>query len=340
MLIMSLLTSIVLYNIANWLALVYFGAPEAAMILRIFSLYLFVSNIQHYLSTVCIIFQNTKLSRGIEAMRLVISLGFAAQIFFSGMGGLEIYTQTWNYGTIGASIIGLILVWRKHLRELFSQATFIFSAPDIRELFRYSGWALLANNATFILSQVDMQLLLLMRGPTETGIYSNYLSLIAIPFILLTPIIGFIFPVTSAYFGAGRMDKIRTIATTFTRLFSLLGLLVLGIGVLYGGDLGIFFFGEKFARSGEILYWSMGFILFNFLLQVNFSLLAAVGRVKKRLQIVLIGLICNIIFNLVAIHYAGAAGSALAVGVSWIILWFLSLRATREYHDDFAWKDF
>lgn len=60
-------------------------------------------------------------------------------------------------------------------------------------------WALLANNATLLLSQIDTQLLLVMRGVEDVGIYSNYLSLIAIPFIVLTPIMGLIAPVVSAY---------------------------------------------------------------------------------------------------------------------------------------------
>lgn len=72
-----------------------------------------------------------------------------------------------------------------------------------------------------------------MRGTTEVGIYSNYLSLIGIPFLLLTPIIGLIFPVVSSYYGANRMQEISTITSTFARLFSLLGLFAMSIATLY-----------------------------------------------------------------------------------------------------------
>ncbi len=90
------------------------------------------------------------------------------------------------------------------------------------ELLHYSLWALLASNIALLLSQVDIQLLLLMRGTTEVGIYSNYLSLIGIPFLLLTPIISLIFPVVSAYYGADRKGEIINITSTFSRIFSLL----------------------------------------------------------------------------------------------------------------------
>lgn len=39
-------------------------------------------------------------------------------------------------------------------------------------------------------------------------------------------------------------------------------------------------------------------------------------------------------------HASGASGSAFAVGVSWIFIWYLSYRATREYHEPFLWKNF
>lgn len=52
------------------------------------------------------------------------------------------------------------------------------------------------------------------------------------------------------------------------------------------------------------------------------------------------GLVVNLLLNLICIHYYGANGSALAVGISWIFLWYFSYRETREYHDPFSWKTF
>lgn len=52
------------------------------------------------------------------------------------------------------------------------------------------------------------------------------------------------------------------------------------------------------------------------------------------------GLVVNLLLNLVCIHYYGANGSALAVGISWIFLWYLSHREIQEFHDPFSWKTF
>ncbi len=61
--------------------------------------------------------------------------------------------------------------------------------------FRYSLATLVASNIGTVLSQVDMQLIIYFLDGESVGYYSNYLSLIGLPFMIIGPIIGFIFPV-------------------------------------------------------------------------------------------------------------------------------------------------
>lgn len=294
-----------------------------------------MSNIQHYLSTIAIVYQNTFISKGLELVRLTSSLGFAYTLITTGEGSLVSYAQGWLFGTSIATIFGIIGVGIYYLLPLARSAPLSVDRADIRKLFAYSGWALLATNASSFLSQIDMQLLLQMRGPESAGIYSNYLSLMAIPFLVLTPILSLIFPVISGFHGQGNTAKIRTIIAIFTQVFLVAGIMVSGLAIIFAGSLGVFFFGPEYAASGEIVYWSAGFILFNLLLQVNFILLAGIGQVKRRLWIILVGIVLNVILNIIGITLLGAAGSALAVGVSWVGIWYMSYWVTREYHGGF-----
>ncbi len=241
-----------------------------------------------------------------EVIRYLATLGFVIQVFLSDTGGLLSYAWTWNFGVIIAAILGCILAWRLHLQGLFSIAPFVYKKADLLELIQYSSWSMLAINATALLSQIDLQLLLLMRGTEEVGYYSNYISIFSIPFLFVMPIVGFMFPVVSAYFGANRLAEIRTIVTTFTRIFLTLSIPISGILLIYGSDLGTYFFGEKFARSGHILLFSAPFIVFNFLLQLNFVILGATGKIKERLRIVLIGIGVNLLLNIIFIYLYGA----------------------------------
>lgn len=82
-------------------------------------------------------------------------------------------------------------------------------------------------------------------------------------------------------------------------------------------------------------------MVFNFLLQINFQILAGIGKIRERLRILLIGLAVNVPLNLLFIPVFGAAGSALAVGMSWIPLWHLSHKECgAAYSLDFEWKYF
>ena len=126
-------------------------------------------------------------------------------------------------------------------------------------------------------------MLLQLRGPEAAGIYSNYLSLMAIPFLVLTPILGLVFPVISSYFGQGNKEKIRVIVGVFTRIFLISGVMVSCLAILFAPVLGVYFFGPAYEASGHIVYWSAAFLSFNLLLPVNFILLAGIGQVKKRL---------------------------------------------------------
>lgn len=109
---------------------------------------------------------------------------------------------------------------------------------------------------------------------------------------------------------------------------------------VFGPTFATILFGEKFLMSGIILQYSAFFIVLNFLLQINFQILAGVGRIQERVKILGIGLAFNIALNLVFIHFYGVAGSALAVGLSWIPIWYLSDRATRMYSSGFDFAFF
>lgn len=343
MLTTSLITCGALFLGADFLASYYFNASDAikdsvVTILQVFSLFLIANNLQHYFSTVAYIHQNTFLAKGIDTFRLLVSVLCWFFLFYWKGYGASDYVIIWLYGAVPATLIGWFFAWKYHLRDLISNVHFKFSKTDFWELIKYSLWALLANNAILLLSQIDIQLVMKLAGSEQAGLYSNYISLISIPFLFLAPIISFLFPVISAYNWAKQIATIKTIVQTFTRVFLLVGVATIGVFFALGKELWTFFFTDKFELSGHMIYWSLAFLVFNFLLQINFNLLAATGKVKKRLKIISYWIGINLILNIVLISEYQAAGSALAVGITWIFLWYMSYRATLEYHKKIDWK--
>jgi O-antigen/teichoic acid export membrane protein len=98
-------------------------------------------------------------------------------------------------------------------------------------------------------------------------------------------------------------------------------------------------FWEKYNISWEILRYSILFLVFNFLLQINFNILAWIWKVKERLKIILIALIFNFILNIILINTIWVYWAALATWIGWILIWVLSeMKLWRKYLSQFDYK--
>ena len=105
--------------------------------------------------------------------------------------------------------------------------------------------------------------------------------------------------------------------------------------LVFSEELAVILFSEKFRQSWEIMAYSILFLVFNFLLQINFQILAWVWQVKKRVKILSIWLLINIPLNIILIKMMWVAWSSLAVWLSWVPLFYLSHVATRKFNSKF-----
>ena len=170
-------------------------------------------------------------------------------------------------------------------------------------LSKYALWVFLAVNAGVLLSQIDMQMVVFLLGTEAAGYYANYLSIIRIPFILLTPGIVFLFPVISDLFAKEKYDKIALIKSLFSQYFFILGLISGAMFLLLGTDITTLLFSDKFETSGHILAYSAPFLFFNFLLQIHFQILSGTGQVKERMWILMQSVVLNTVLNVLFIRY-------------------------------------
>ncbi|MDD2486828.1 MAG: oligosaccharide flippase family protein [Candidatus Gracilibacteria bacterium] len=345
----SIFIGSVLFFSSEYLSVHYFNAGkiayEAQYALQIFCLFFIGMNLYSILSTVYGATQNTKYQKGTEFVRMLSILAFTVMFWYSGMGTLINYSWTWILGLVFGILFSYNLFYRKYYIPYLKSAKIYFDKKLFFEIFSYALWVLLAVNVGTILSQVDMQLIIYILGPRDAGYYTNYLSIIGIPFLVVTPIIGFLFPVISELNSNGNTEKITVIKSIFYKYFGVIALVISGFMLVFGEQIAYVLFGEKFRFSGIILQYGAIFLIFNFLLQINFQILGGVGRVKERVKILGVGLLFNIPLNLILIFYfrqfgMGTVGSSLAVGLSWIPIFYLSHRATSVYKAKFDYRFF
>ncbi len=336
----SILIAGTLFIIAPWLAEVYFNEPLIIDILRISGLYFIGINLFHITTVLFSVSQNTKLQKWSEFIKF-ISTGIWTFILFAvGQWSIESYMWAWLGGIIIGFIFSLYFSYTYYYCVYFK---WIPSEKDLIErnhFYKYALATLLTANVGALLSQVDMQMIIVQLGSESTGYYSNYLSLLNIPFIFIAPLFAFLFPVISELHGRNDVQKMQMIHREFSLYFSILWIWLSIFLYQFGEPLAILFFGEKFRESGHILGYSAFFLTFLLLVQINFQFLAGTGKIWDRARILALILPVNIILNYILIHHYGVEWSALAVWLSWIPLWYLSFRATRVHNSGFDWIPF
>lgn len=185
-----------------------------------FCLFFFCYNLLHVGGTVFSSLQHTKLQYFSNFIRSVLSLSFVGALWYAGHGTLIAYAWAWIFPLILNIVWNVWMLNRVVYREYLSGIPMDHSDGLFKEIFKYALWILLASNVGMLLSQIDMQLIIVFLGAKDAGYYTNYLSLIGIPFLLVTPLIGFLFPVVSGLSGSGQSEQISSIRKFFTKYFA------------------------------------------------------------------------------------------------------------------------
>lgn len=316
---------------ADWLSIHYFNSPNIKDIIQISTLFFIGINLLHFSTVLMSVSQNIKIQKLTEFFRMSFVVIWTIFLFLTDTGNLLSYAWIWIWWVGIAIVFAWIYAYRYYYIEYFRDVAIERDLSERTAFFHYSWATLLTANVGMILSQVDMQLIIYILGSESTGYYSNYLSIIGLPFMVFLPIMGFLFPVVSELNGRWDTGKIKIIHERFYLYFWLIAIWTGGFFICFWDTLSTLLFWKAFETSGHLLQYSSIFLIFNFLVQINFSILAGIGNVKERGKILLITLPINIILNIVLISWIWIYGSALAVWLSWIPLWYMSHRAVSQY---------
>ncbi len=342
--ITSLLIASIIWIWAPWIAETHFKNPLVTDILYISGLFFIGINILQITTAIFSVVQNTKLQKWMEFVRILFTaIGSSLLLFFWAWTMIS-YMWIWVGWVFFSMIFSVYLAYTYYYKPYFSDVTAAIPKAERNYFITYAWATLFTTNIAIMLSQVDMQLLFLLLdwsiAAEQAGYYGNYLSILSIPFVLIGPIIHFIFPVISELYWRWDKEKISIIHSQFSLYFSIIAIWVSVFLYQFGEEMSILLFTEKFRESWNILKYSAFFILFNLLIQINFQVLSWTWKIKERAKILLVILPLNIILNILFIRYLASLwewylavyGSALAVWLSWIPLWYMTHRATREYH--------
>ena len=309
---------------ADFLSKYYFESETSKSVIQIFSLYFLWINVFQVFNSFFLVIQNTFYNKLSELLRMLFILFFILSIFFLDLWSIITYSLPWIGWLYFWILFVLYFFYTKYYKKYLRWEKVIWSKELFKNIFSYAIIVFIWAQAATILSQVDMQMVIYILWTTYAWYYTNYLSIIWIPFLLIGPIFALLFPVFSELHSKKQYEKITLIKQIFQKNFTAIAIAFNVLFFVFAETIAFVLFGEKFIKSWVILQYSILFLVFNFLLQINFNILAWVWKVKERMKITLFAVILNTILNIALIYLIWVSWAALATWIGWIFIWVLS----------------
>ena len=317
---------------ADFIAEKYFTTDAAENILRIFSLFFIGINIFQMLSSFFLACENTLYFKLCEFIRHIgIFLSVIILIFWWSpqLSDFAWSWIMWLYIAIGFALV-LFLYW---YASSISSAKILWSKKLWKTFFSYAALVFLSVQAGVILSQIDMQMIIFLLSVESAGYYSVYLSLIMIPFFIITPLFSLLLPTFSRLWGNNQEASIMHLKRQLTNIFTNIALFFSLFFFIFAHEIAFVFFGESYIFSWDILRYSCLFLISNILLQINFNILWWMWKIRCKLYITLIACLWNAFLNIIFLSLLWVAGAALATGIGWVCIWIMSERCLpQKYH--------
>ncbi len=310
---------------AEYLADNYFKNSAANDALKVFAFFFIGINIFQTFNNFFIAVQDTFLHKFTDFIRTLFTMCCVIFMFFTDLSSLLNYSLTWLISLYIWILISLYYFYKRYYTSYLSGVKICIEKQFLKTIFWYASFVFLWASAGTILSQIDMQMVIFMLGTTDAWYYTNYLSIIGIPFMIIWPFtFWFLLPVFSELHAKKDLVSIRKIKELFQKNLLILWIAFNILFFVFAETIAFVLFWEKFINSGTILQYSVLFLCFNFLLQINFNILAGIGKIKEKVKIVLTAIIFNTIWNYFLIQHIWVYGAALATAFGWILIWFLS----------------
>ena len=194
-----------------------------------------------------------------------------------------------------------------------------------------------------LLWNVDQQLVVNKLWAESSGYFTNMLSLLNIFIAVVSPLLWLLFPVATELSTRKEKEKFKLLESTMYTHFAFLAIVMWWIFLVFGQEISVLLYWEKFRFSWELLQILWPCLIFQCLSWLNFSLLAGLGKIKERFKILLVSLIVNVTCNVLALFVLNldleAVITVLALSrIIQFIWWLMYIR--KEYPFTFDRKFF
>ncbi len=326
----SLILLVVFYFWADWIATNYLHAPDITNILKLFCLYFVWLNFFQFFNSILLSFQNTFYNKFSDFSKMLVIVIFTFLFFLIWKGSLLNYSLSWIFWVFAWFGISFLLATKKYSFTL-KKWKFDFNLWKIKNYWKYAFWILLWAQAGFILGQIDQQMVIYFLWADQAWFFTNYKAMLKMHALIVWPTFGFLLPVISQLIAQKKQWKLKLLQNIFYKYFTLLWLSLWALYLVLWPTISTVLFGEKFLYSWTLLQiWGI-FVVFQILFWLNFSIINALWNPAKRVKIVGIAAIINIVLNLILINIIWIIGVIISTMIWWIIMFIWSFKSINSY---------
>lgn len=183
----------------------------------------------------------------------------------------------------------------------------------------------LALSAFFVMMNfsIDQLMLGVMTNPIEIGYYSASVKIIFLALIPSSIIYQTFFPQMTK--SNSNNDDLKNLMKNYSKVLFAIGLIISIVGFTLSREIIEITFGKNYQYSIPILQILMLNLLFGYFNRVYGNSLIAIGKQNLYLRAIIIGVLVNIVANLILIPKYLAVGSAYASVVSELLLFLVFL---------------
>lgn len=327
---MQLITWIIIFSLlffnAEWIAINHFHTIDAVNAIKIMSLYFLWYNMIQVCNAIFVSFQDTFNSWLMQFVSMGSALTFSVLFWIWASFNLSFFALSRIIWIAIGIWVWLFQLSRKY-KEIFQLQREKIDKSLISTQFRYAFWVFLTTNIWTLLWNVDQQLVLNRLWAEASGYFTNMLSLLNIFIALVNPFLMLLFPITTELSTRKEKEKFQLLESTMYTHFAFLAIVVWWIFLVFGQEISVLLYGEKFRFSWELIQILWPCLIFQCLSTLNFYLLAWLGKIKQRFVILLVSLFVNVICNVIVLFVLKLELNAVVwvLALSWMVqfLWWL-----------------
>ncbi|MDK2849723.1 MAG: hypothetical protein PWR32_390 [Candidatus Woesearchaeota archaeon] len=328
--VLGLVITLILFLLRNFLVEHYFKTPLA---LSVYNILLVLFAFHTILPTLMYLFsayQKVVYFKIAEVMNLSSILFLSIILFSTTDLGVRVPAYSYLFGAL-ITILVYYIFFVLNFKDIIKTKAKI-NKDLVREMFSYALPIMFSTAAGIILTYSDIILLTFFKGAEATGLYNIALPSLTIMLVFITPLQIILFPKFSRWYHE---KKDKTIISALNLIYNNFLFLSLPLGLIFFAypELVIkVLFGAKYLDAANTLRIFAAFFVFRAIREINFAIVAGIGKAKERSKVVYYAALFNVILDIILIPMFSVMGAAIATSLSWVLMAYLTHKIiTKDY---------